>query len=78
MVDLRLPDADWKTTLRLNSVAIAGGEWHRVRVPLTAADKQALAGKKLRGELFFFNTARKVSGHTPGPIRFQITGITLE
>ena len=45
MVDLRLPDANWKTSLRLSSIAIAGGQWHRVRVPLTAADKQVLAGK---------------------------------
>ena len=78
MVDLRLPDADWKTTLRVNNIALSGGEWHKVRIPLATADKQRLAGKKLRGELLFFNTARKVSGYTPGPIRFLITGIALE
>ncbi len=78
-VDLALPETDWKAAFRATERTGTAGEWRKIRVPLRRTEgAEKMTGKKLRGELFFYNGRNRYVDFPRPQVNFLISGITLE
>lgn len=77
-ISIVLPAKGWKASCRVRLPLDGSNQWRRIRLALPAEQQQAISGKELLGEIWFYNNPIWLGKTIAPPVTFQIADIVLE